>query len=238
MAKGDLYRLASETRRFLELRETAVEPDEVARTLIGTKDYPGVLNISIYSRFVGNTKEFEVSSAGYNTSEETLSAWLAKKDWINQKGSDSYSEFIEKIVSIEVEKIKGYKGPKTTKPNTSANSVELTNKTVQKPRKSRVNVIELLNRKLPDEIRKRMTYPRLVYRTGRFANSAKVLSYTETEKGGTSFSYTYQKNPYQLFEPGRSHLATPERNPRTIIDQSIRAIAAQIMQGRFYTRRL
>jgi hypothetical protein len=83
-----------------------------------------------------------------------------------------------------------------------------------------------------------MTYPRLVNRTGRFSESAQVLSADTTPKGGTSIAYTYQKDPYQLFERGRSRLATPDREPRDIIDASIRSIAQEMMLGRFYTRRV
>lgn len=103
---------------------------------------------------------------------------------------------------------------------------------------SKVNIVALLNTKLPQEIRSRMTYPRLVNRTGRFSESVQVLSADTTTKGGTSFAYTYQKDPYQLFERGRSRLATPDREPRDIIDASIRSIAQEMMLGRFYTRRV
>jgi hypothetical protein len=36
---------------------------------------------------------------------------------------------------------------------------------------------------------------------------------------------------------GRPGWASPERDPRAIIDKSIREIAAQFAMGRFYTRR-
>ena len=52
--------------------------------------------------------------------------------------------------------------------------------------------------------------------------------------------YTYQKRPYERFEVGRGQApwATPERDPRKLIDRSIREIAAELAIGRFYTRRV
>ena len=39
------------------------------------------------------------------------------------------------------------------------------------------------------------------------------------------------------WEVGNTRWATPERDPRILIDKSIREIAAQFAIGRFYTRR-
>ena len=63
---------------------------------------------------------------------------------------------------------------------------------------------------------------------------------TTDSQGFPSIGYTYDKNPYQIFEPGagKSPWATPDRDPRKIIDRSIREIAAELLTGRFYTRRV
>ena len=52
--------------------------------------------------------------------------------------------------------------------------------------------------------------------------------------------YDYQKNPYQVFEVGQGQApwANTDRDPRKLIDKSIREIAAQFAIGRFYTRRI
>ena len=85
-----------------------------------------------------------------------------------------------------------------------------------------------------------MNPPHLVNRTGRFADSVKVTEIAETNKGFPSIGYTYQKNPYEVFEMGNGddRWATPERDPRVLIDRSIREVAAQFAIGRFYTRRV
>ena len=85
-----------------------------------------------------------------------------------------------------------------------------------------------------------MGSPRLENTSGRFANSVRIKNIAQTKKGFLSFGYSYDKNPYQVFEvgTGREPWANPQRDPRQLIDRSIREVAAQFALGRFYTRRL
>lgn len=101
-------------------------------------------------------------------------------------------------------------------------------------------MIAELNKHLPDAVRKNMGAPGLVNRSGKFAESAKVTDVVSTPQGYPSIGYTYDKNPYQVFEMGAgdSKWSTPERDPRTVIDKSIRELATQFALGRFYTRRI
>jgi len=107
-------------------------------------------------------------------------------------------------------------------------------------KKSMFSVMTLINKRLPETLEKNMRAPGLENRTGRFANSVRLIDVSQTAKGFPSFGYTYQKDPYQVFEvgKGRSPWATPERDPRLVIDSSIREVAAEMALGRFYTRRL
>jgi len=102
------------------------------------------------------------------------------------------------------------------------------------------SIMALINQKLPDQVRKNMGSPRLENVSGRFASSVKLTSVTTTRRGFPSFGYTYQRNPYQVYEDGaegREPWANTERDPRQLIDASIREIAAEMAIGRFYTRR-
>ena len=102
-----------------------------------------------------------------------------------------------------------------------------------------LQLIGLINKALPDTVRKNMREPALVNRTGRFAESVQVTDIVQTPKGFPSIGYTYQRNPYQVFEEGSSgNWANGNRDPRDLIDKSIREIAAQFAIGRFYTRRV
>lgn len=94
----------------------------------------------------------------------------------------------------------------------------------------------ILNQQLPNVVAKNMGSPALNYRTGRFASGVRVTDISKTPQGFPSIGYTYQLYPYQTFEPGYVQ-GDPERDPRKLIDRSIREIMAQYAIGRFYTRR-
>ena len=98
-------------------------------------------------------------------------------------------------------------------------------------------MIGVFNRDLSQVVEKNMIFPRLENRTGRFASSARVVDVLKTPSGFPSIGYTYEKNPYQTFETGYRQ-GSPDRDPRKIIDMSIREIALQFALGRFYTRRV
>jgi len=105
---------------------------------------------------------------------------------------------------------------------------------------STVGLLALLNARLPEEVRKNMGEPGLVNRTGRFASSVRAVDVIQTPKGFPSIGYTYRKNPYQIFEQGagKPPWSTEQRDPRKVIESSIREVAAELLQGRFFTRRI
>lgn len=105
--------------------------------------------------------------------------------------------------------------------------------------KSHFNMISMINTKLPRTVKKNMGFPRMENVSGRFAESVKLTDVSQTPKGFPSIGYTYQRDPYQVFETGsRGNWSSPERDPRSLIDFSIREIAAELALGRFYTRRV
>ena len=100
-----------------------------------------------------------------------------------------------------------------------------------------LQLMVMINKELPQTIKANMDLPALQNRTGRFAESVKIVDAVKTRQGFPSFGYTYQKNPYQTFEPGFAQ-GSPERDPRALISRSIREIAVDLAIGRLYTRRL
>jgi hypothetical protein len=116
----------------------------------------------------------------------------------------------------------------------------MTSKRTKKQRVSPFSYMAMINKKLPQTVRKNMSPPGFQNQSGRFANSVKIQDVNITKQGHPSFGYTYAKNPYQVFEVGEGAApwATPQRDPRKLIDKSIRQVAAELAIGRFYTRRL
>jgi len=103
-----------------------------------------------------------------------------------------------------------------------------------------LQLLAMLNKQLPDTVRKNMREPALVNRSGRFADSVRATDVTQTPKGYPSIGYTYDRSPYGVFEDGAgiAPWANGDRDPRDLIDKSIREIATQFAIGRFYTRRV
>ena len=101
------------------------------------------------------------------------------------------------------------------------------------------NILGVLNAKLPRQVSDNMGFPRLENQTGRFAQSVRAIDVQDTAKGFKSVGYTYEKDPYQVYESGSgTRFSSVARDPRTLIDLSIREIVAQFGLGRLYTRRL
>jgi hypothetical protein len=101
------------------------------------------------------------------------------------------------------------------------------------------NMLGIINTKLPGTVLDNMRAPGLESRTGKFAQSVRVTEVIQTSKGYPSVGYTYQKDPYQVYESSSgTRFSDAKRDPRIVIDQSIREIAATMAMGRLYTRRI
>ena len=84
-----------------------------------------------------------------------------------------------------------------------------------------------------------MGEPALTNRTGRFAQSVRAVDVVQTPQGFPSIGYTYMKNRYGVYEStSGTKFSDVERDPRPLIDQSIREIAIGFGLGRLYTRRM
>jgi len=133
-------------------------------------------------------------------------------------------------------KSKSSKG-KAFKDSTAAGKIKFGGNESRK--QSNITLFALLQNQLPRTVASNMGYPRLENRTGTFASSVQVTDVSQTRQGYPSVGYTYRKDPYQVFEASSgTRFSSVERDPRTIIDASIRQIAAQLVTTRLYTRRL
>jgi len=101
-----------------------------------------------------------------------------------------------------------------------------------------LQLVASLNKRLPDVVQKNMNPPALEYQTGRFAESVQVTDVSTTNKGFPSVGYTYDRENYGQFEASSgTRFADSDRDPRKLIDASIREIARGMAMGRFFTRR-
>ena len=196
--------------------------------------------------------------------EKQALAWAKKAEIAGRAGSisikDNAINIAEHVAVGNLATAKGAKVKKKTKSTQrKASKVSIDSKSKSKKTSKKVNarlatvrkrksksvassplqLIGIINKELPDTVRKNMGAPALENRTGRFAESVRLTDVVQTPQGFPSFGYTYARNPYEVFEMGSGNTrATPERDPRLLIDKSIREIAAQFAIGRFYTRRV
>ena len=117
------------------------------------------------------------------------------------------------------------------------------NKNTTNSSTSLVNLMQIINSQLPTFLKRNMTPPRLQYRgkgnpsrpfAGPFNTGVEVTSLTDSKSnaGGVNVHYTYEKYPYQTFEPGFEQGSTL-RDPRELIKESIRQIMITNKQNRF-----
>jgi len=100
---------------------------------------------------------------------------------------------------------------------------------------SPIGLVALLNKSLAKEVMKNMgPYPRrLENRTGRFANSAEVTN-VAPYPNSVEIQYTYQKDPYGVFEPENGNaMSSWGRDPKRIIGGTIRELAQSIMGTKY-----
>jgi len=202
----------------------------------------------------GNEQAGKITRAVTEQIKDAVNKAVINRNWIDQEGSDSYKQALFKeLDNIAVKHgAKGKIKPLTTSKNSSRTTtktpIKVTKYKPGKPKKQRTStplislqkIVDYINGRLTEAMQRNMGPNSLVNRTGTFANSARIVNAQITEQGYPSFGYTYQRSPYNVFDPvlGRSPWNTPGRDPRKIIDKSVREIAKEIAIGRFYTRRV
>jgi len=91
------------------------------------------------------------------------------------------------------------------------------------------SIVEVLNARLTPVIISNMGNDSLVNRTGRFASSSRVTR-IDIRDDKAIFSYTYRERPYSIFEQDNGKVpwnSNPSRDPRGIIEKSIRQLAKE-----------
>lgn len=98
------------------------------------------------------------------------------------------------------------------------------------------NLLALLNAKLYEQIQKNMGTGNetkvLNFRSGRFAESARVERISQSREGMVSAFYSYMRNPYGTFSEGGKQQYPRSRDPKALISKSIREIGATMVGNR------
>jgi len=215
------------------------------------KTYVPILS---WQKAIDNNTQAKLEAAALNALEQEL------KDIANLKGSTTLKDGISQVVLYELapkrakvtgkrkKKIQEKSSGKSTKKTKAKkavrvirdDSIDASSIPKSRVRASQYSIAALLgalNQQIPKTVAENMESPRLNYQTGRFASSVRVTDIATTARGFPSIGYTYMKYPYQTFEPGYRQ-GSVDRDPRKLIDTSIRQVAAQFAIGRFYTRRV
>jgi len=97
-------------------------------------------------------------------------------------------------------------------------------------------LLALLNAKLFEQIQKNMGTGNetkvLNFRSGRFAESARVERLSQSREGMVSAFYSYMRNPYGTFSEGGKQQYPRSRDPKALISKSIREIGATMVGNR------
>lgn len=191
--------------------------------------------------------------------KNALNSMIKNVDWANQRSSRSAVEAVlSELLSTSKKgkaKIKGKIFSKGTPSKASSklvikgkNPKEIKSDLVgdisiakkeKTPSTNWSSLIGIINAKLPQKVATNMGAPGLVYRTGTFANSTKVVNVENTKQGYPSIVFDYQRDPYDIFDKtkGKAPWNTPARDPRALVDRSVREIVREMAIGKFFTRR-
>lgn len=169
------------------------------------------------------------------------------------KGSKSFDEYLDYAITNAIfekpvifQKVKEQVKTKTKEQRKVSISKSPKTKVLKKmiPYKGKapinfspIRVMGLINEVLAKTIKDNMgnsTDPAILlrYQSGRFSESAKLLTLTRTDANTLIGTYTYQRYPYDTFLPG-GRLHTAKRDPRLYIEGSIREAAIDLLGKNF-----
>ena len=221
-------------KEFL-IRSASVKPESEATNLTDS-DYEAALLRDVRKSIESTLKSLPNDWAGQKSSDSLIDVLTAdlmdsmKPSGKNIKRVGPKPKKKQTQSSREATQTVKVKKPKAKKPQGLKIGKLLDTPTQSSSPVSLLNLIPLINQRLPEVIRSHMgTAGRLVNRTGRFSESAEVVA---LDKDNFTLSYTYQLSPYQVFE------SQGARDPRPLIEQSVREIARGLIAQRFSLRRI
>jgi hypothetical protein len=195
--------------------------------LVGQNDWPG-----------------QKASPAINEMIDTMieNSLFSTKSVNTRFGSKAKSKKKAAKLKSKVTKVKKYLRKKPKKPPPSKGDIR---NYIQDPRGnwiSPISLTSLIDGLVGSQVAANMGTPALNYRTGRFSESVEVLDIMpdtgitirgQRQEQVTAY-YTYMKRPYETFE--RKDKWGEFKNPRRLIDKSIREIATKYINARYDLR--
>ena len=173
------------------------------------------------------TKNINIAKPFRNNVEDTLTMLMVKK---------RFSAKRQKALT---------KSKKSLKSNKSKIKSLIAKSNKRKIRKPTIKVSEslfsiqaLINSSLASQVKENMGDSgdpaiKLRYQTGRFSESARMLTLTRQASGKLMGSYSFMRYPYDVFLPGGRLNPPVERDPRLYIEQSIRQLAISFLKDKY-----
>jgi hypothetical protein len=188
--------------------------------------------------------EFKASES-FNQSRKRLLALVVAGQMRNNSRMKVESKF-KKTKHSQTKKVKAKtstrKGRVSTKTLVAKGASVAYGARVTKSNIGLSTIMSQLNASLPRHLKRNMEPPALQYRgrgnprqgTGPFNTGVRVTSVTPHKKvrGGLNINYTYEKYPYQTFEPGFKQGSTL-RDPRKLIEESVRDVMIERKRTQF-----
>lgn len=206
------------------------------------------------------SKSFRASFSKFSKDNQNIDNLLETLEAVNIRGSHSFksaivekleSEFFDKKIPSRLTKSKvrisrkiaaNNAANKSLKARIRRRTAKLKTLAVARKKKKKfivptVTLKALINDSLAEFIRIRMgdsNEPAIKLRnqTGRFSESAKLLTLNRSQAGALLGTYSFARDPYGTFLPG-GRLHTQQRDPKLYIEGAIRDVATRVLKKQF-----
>jgi hypothetical protein len=215
-----------------ELNTNKLRPEEARRIkeTIANEVLPDIVE-QAKRKFTGGVidllPEVSASPSIVDIIEQRVVAQIEGKRFKPYKKVSSVSDITE--IGLKAFKKTGNVGKQKAKVNKTSVTINLPPSPAPTALVRNIDLLSLINNNLAEQIRKNMGsgYSRNVlnYRTGRLAESAKLVKVSTSRQGLITAFYTYMKNPYATFSAGGRQQYPRSRDPKLLISKSIRELA-------------
>jgi len=201
-----------------ELTDLMASSPALGQKLVSTKGSPSMVDLIILD-LVTTLKTGKPNSKKYSLGNTKISSRSKKVTKKNNKAE------VQKLKLLKT-KVKAIPKLKAA-PDAAFEEVPVTNL---------ISLQMLLAANLAERIKANMgegsAKDVLNLRSGRLADSAKIVKLSESRAGMITAFYTYMKNPYATFSQGGKQQYPRSRDPKLLISKSIREIAEQQVANR------